>query len=269
MALSVTLLPLLQAFVLESHKSRSVLQVSALFFLHSSIMPKRHADSDLSSPPRQSRDWKQVIISQSEYILSNGFVTSVSCESCALSGEDCTMDRTRHYLKCASCTRHRRMCRREFHTGNEWSLLKRAEEKVSSDMEKNENELDLLEPELSSLQDHLAQLHQQVLEKQQAFQVAMAHQRRLRQQEAFLKQKGFRMSEHDTELLRILDEKSSEQPDPPVEEVQQLAATSDNPSDFNQILEELSVVPPSFWESADLSVGGIPSPSGGIHPSAQ
>ena len=68
------------------------------------------------------------------------------------------------------------MCCCEFHTGNEWLLLKCAEEKVSSDMEKNENELDLLEPELSSLQDHLAQLHQQVLEKQQAFQAAMACQ---------------------------------------------------------------------------------------------
>ena len=77
------------------------------------------------------------------------------------------------------------------------------------------------------------------------------------------------MSEHDMELLQILDEKSSEQPDPPVEEVQQLAATSNNPSDFNQILEELLAVPSSFWESANLSVGGIPSPSGGIHSSAQ
>ena len=69
--------------------------------------------------------------------------------------------------------------------------------------------------------------------------------------------------------MQILDKKSSEQPDLLVEEVQQLAATSDNPSDFNQILEELSAVPLSFWESANLSVGGIPSPSGGIHPSAQ
>ena len=77
------------------------------------------------------------------------------------------------------------------------------------------------------------------------------------------------MSEHDTELLRILDEKSSEQPDLPVKEVQQLAVTSDNPSDFNQILEELSAVPSSFWESTNLSVGGIPSASDGICPSVQ
>ena len=139
-------------------------------------MLKHRADSDLSGPPKQSCDWKQVIISQSEYILSHSFITSVSCESCASSGEDCMMDRTHHYSKCASCTRHHCTCCCEFHTRNKWSLLKRAEEKVSSDMEKNENELDLLEPELSSLQDRLAQLHQQVLEKQQAFQAAMAHQ---------------------------------------------------------------------------------------------
>ena len=58
-----------------------------------------------------------------------------------------------------------------------------------------------------------------MLEKQQAFQAAMACQCCLCQQEAFLKQKGFCMSEHDTELLQILDEKSSEQPDLLVEEV--------------------------------------------------
>ena len=173
---------------------------------HPPIMLKCCADSDLSSPPKQSHDWKQVIISQSEYILSHSFVTSVLCESCASSGEDCMMDRTCHYLKCASCTCHHCTCCCEFHTGNKWLLLKCAEEKVSSDMEKNENELDLLKPELSSLQDCLAQLHQQVLEKQQAFQAAMACQHCLHQQEAFLKQKGFHMSEHNTELLQILDE---------------------------------------------------------------
>ena len=90
-ALSITLLPLLQAFVLESHKA-GVSPGKCPVFLHPSIMPKCCADSDLSSSPKQSCDWKQVITSQSEYILSNGFVTSVSCESCALLGEDYMMD---------------------------------------------------------------------------------------------------------------------------------------------------------------------------------
>ena len=53
------------------------------------------------------------------------------------------------------------------------------------------------------------------------------------------------MSDHDTELLQILDEKSLEQSDLLVEEVQQLAATSENP-DFSQMLEELNHVSPSF-----------------------
>ena len=62
------------------------------------------------------------------------------------------------------------------------------------------------------------------------------------------------MSDHDTELLQILDEKSLEQSDLLVEEVQQLAATSENP-DFSQMLEELNHVSPSFWN--DPSVAGI------------
>lgn len=69
------------------------------------------------------------------------------------------------------------------------------------------------------------------------------------------------MSEHDAELLQILDEKSSEQPNPLVVEVQQLAATSSNP-DFNQMLEEIAQMSPSFWENADLSVGETLEPVG-------
>ena len=53
------------------------------------------------------------------------------------------------------------------------------------------------------------------------------------------------MSDHDTELLQILDDKSLEQSDLLVEEVQQLAATSENP-DFSWMLEELNHVSPSF-----------------------
>ena len=69
------------------------------------------------------------------------------------------IDQTYYYLKCTSYTHHYCTCHHEFHTRNEWSLLKHAEEKVSLNIEKNENELDLLEPELNSLQDHLTQLH--------------------------------------------------------------------------------------------------------------
>jgi hypothetical protein len=46
------------------------------------------------------------------------------------------------------------------------------------------------------------------------------------------------MSEHDAELLQILDEKkSSEQPDPTAE-IEQLAVTSKNPN-FNQMMTEI------------------------------
>ena len=171
-------------------------------------------------------------------------------------------------MKCAICTRQGRTCHRDFHTSKEWDLLKHAEDKISLDLEKNENELDLLEPELSSLQDHLAQLHQQLLDKQRAFQSAMACQHHLWKQQAFLKQRGFCMLEHDVDLLWILDEKSLKQSNPLVIEVQQLAVTSNNPN-FNEMLEELAQVLSSFWKNANLFTGDIPSPSGGIPSGSQ
>ena len=100
---------------------------------------------------------------------------------------DCIMDLTCLYSKCAICTHQGHTCCHDFHTSKEWDLLKHAEDKISSDLEKNENKLDLREPELSSLQDHLAQLHQQLLDKQQAFQSAMTHQQHLWKQQSFLK----------------------------------------------------------------------------------
>lgn len=70
------------------------------------------------------------------------------------------------------------------------------------------------------------------------------------------------MSNHDTELLQILDEKSSKQSDLPVVEVQQLAATSENP-EFNQMVVELDQMPLSFWDDLDLSsAGNLALPNG-------
>ena len=102
-------------------------------------MPKRKADDSPGSVSKAPRDQKAVRIEQSEYILNNGFITSVSCEYCLSLGVDCTMDRSRRYSKCSMCTRQGRLCKREFHTGSEWDLLKRAEEKIAQDVEKNEN----------------------------------------------------------------------------------------------------------------------------------
>ena len=141
-------------------------------------------------------------------------------------------------------------------------MLKNAEVKVVNDLSAVDDELELLNPEFERLQACLAEVQNKIKSTLMCY----SH---LRKQQKFLKECGFKMSEHDSELLRILDEKSSEQPNLPVEEVQQLAVTSDNPSDFNQILEELSAVPSSFWENADFSVGGIPSASGGICLSVQ
>lgn len=211
-------------------------------------MPKRRADSDPENPSKHSRDWRVVRSEQADFVIENGFSPSVACEYCQREGLECIMDRSRRYSKCAACTRQGRTCRREFHTGKEWDMLKQAEAKVASDLSAADDELELLNPELESLQSRLAEVQSKI-------KTTLARHSRLRKQQKFLKERGFKMSDHDTELLRILDEKSSEQRDPPVEEVQQLAATSENP-DFSRMLEEeLDHVSPSFWN--DPSVAGI------------
>jgi hypothetical protein len=233
-------------------------------------MPKRKADFVSDPSPRLPSDSTDAHRRQAEYIENNSFTSSISCEHCSAAGLDCLMDRSRRYSKCASCTRAGRVCKRDFHTGKEWDLLKRAEDKLSSDIEKNEDELDLLEPELNSLQSRLAELHQQVLNKQKQYQEAMIRQRRLRKQMAFLKQRGFKMSEHDAELLQILDEKqtSPEQTAPSALDLEQLAATAENPN-FDQMLAELADLPASYWDGPAFSAGvagdgsgGLPSPGG-------
>jgi hypothetical protein len=232
-------------------------------------MPKRKADSFLEGTPKLPAGRDQVAgrVRQAEYIVANSFIASVPCDCCRESGEECVMDRSRRYSKCASCTRAGRVCKRDFHTGREWDLLRRAEDKLSSDIERNEDELDLLEPELNDLQSRLAELHQQLLNKQKQYQEAMSRQRRLRKQMAFLKQKGFKMSENDAELLRILDEKttSPEQTTSSAVDIQQLASTAENPK-FDQMFQEIAQFPSSFWDGLNVSgLGGdSPSPVGGI-----
>ncbi|KAJ5882662.1 uncharacterized protein N7529_001334 [Penicillium soppii] len=122
-------------------------------------MPKRKADSVLEGVPKLPRDSSIAHHTQADYIEVNSFVTATPCDHCLDSGVPCMIDRSRRYSKCASCTRASRVCKREFYTGREWDLLRRAEDKLSSDIEKNEDELDLLEPELSALQSRLTELY--------------------------------------------------------------------------------------------------------------
>jgi chromosome segregation ATPase len=109
------------------------------------------------------------------------------------------MDRTDKYSKCASCTRAGRVCKREFHTNNEWDLLKSAEQRIAEGLSEADDELELLEPELKQVQDRLAEIQQKINK-------TLARHARLRKQQKFLKERGFKMSKHDTELLKILDE---------------------------------------------------------------
>jgi hypothetical protein len=230
-------------------------------------MPKRKADSVSELTPKLPSNSSEAHHRQADYIEDNSFTTAISCDHCKTAGVACLMDRSRQYSKCAACTRAGRSCKRDFHTGREWDLLRRAEDKLSSDLETNENELDLLEPELSELQAHLAELHQKVLNKQKQYQEAISRQRRLRKQMAFLKQKGFKMSEHDAELLQILDEKqtSPEQASPSALDFEQLAATADHPN-FDQMLAEIADFPVSFWDDPGFAVSSLSAVQGSSSP---
>ena len=221
-------------------------------------MPKHCADSDLENLPKQSHDWHIVHSEQADFVLEHGFIPSVTCEYCLREGLECVMDHSRHFSKCALCTCQVRTCCREFHTGKEWDLLHQAKTKIADDLSAADDELELLNPKFKQLQSQMNEIQQKI-------KVTLVCHSCLHKQQKFLKEHGFKMSDHDTELLWILDEKSSEQSDPPVEEVQQLAATSENP-DFNQMLEELNHIALSFWDNPSIEgilalPGGSPSSS--------
>jgi hypothetical protein len=85
----------------------------------SPIMPKRRADTSSDIPQKPPRNYPAVHTKQEEYIRRNGFVSSFSCEHCLLTGQECVMDQTHRYTKCATCTRQGRLCKKEFHTAKE------------------------------------------------------------------------------------------------------------------------------------------------------
>ena len=82
-------------------------------------MPKRKADSSLKGVPKLSCDSSIAYHTQADYIEVNSFVTATPCDYCLSAGIDYMMDRSRCYLKCASCTRAGRSCKREFYTSRE------------------------------------------------------------------------------------------------------------------------------------------------------
>jgi septal ring factor EnvC (AmiA/AmiB activator) len=212
-------------------------------------MPKRRADTipEGAPAPKLPCEHDQVAgrIHQAKRIINNGFVPSFPCDFYALYSEVCVMDRTRKYSKCASCTRQGRTCKKDFHTAKEWDILKSAEKKIASKLSTTDDKLELLYPELRQLQEHLEKIQKELMEKQQKVAESLARHSRLQKQQKFLKERGFKILEHDAELLRILDEKkSSEQPNPAAE-IKQLAVTSENPN-FNQMMTEIDQMPPSF-----------------------
>ena len=121
-------------------------------------MPKCRADNELVNPSKLSCDWRAVRSEQADFMIAHSFVPSVPCEYCRFENQECIMDRSCHYLKCASCTRQGCTCCHEFHMGKEWNMLKNAEAKVASDLSAADDELELLNPEFEQLQACLAEV---------------------------------------------------------------------------------------------------------------
>lgn len=95
---------------------------------------------------------------------------------------------------------------------------------------------------------------------------AMAKVLRLQKQQQFLRDRGEKMLDHDSNVLERLDEENPLSTEELQElerladeqEAAQLAAVSNDPS-LTQMMNS-----PSFWENFDSTVaGGIPSPTGG------
>ena len=91
-------------------------------------------------------------------------------------------------------------------------------------------------------------------------------------QQQFLKDRGEKMLDHDSNVLERLDEENPLSTEELQElerladeqEAAQLAAVSNDPS-LTQMMNS-----PSFWENFDSAVaGGIPSPTGGNPSSSQ
>jgi Spy/CpxP family protein refolding chaperone len=175
---------------------------------------------------------------QADRIVRNGVQVEFPCTWCDSHGLPCFMDSKNR--NCAACTRRGRKCEKRFHSDSEWDKLQRDEEKIAREIEETEEQIEQL----------------------------FAKMKRLRKHRKFLKDRGGRMLDHDSNVLDLLDGE-----DPPSAEdlrelerladehdAAQLAAVSDDPS-----LTQL-VGSPSFWANFDLSAGGT-VPQAGDSPS--
>jgi chromosome segregation ATPase len=109
---------------------------------------------------------------------------------------------------CASCTRRGRKCEKRFHSAVEWAKLEKEENQIKSDLERAEIQLE------------------KAMEAQQKL---FAKIRRLRKQQQFLKERGSKMLDHDTNVMDVLDEEDPEGIPPSTPpEGRELNATLDN-----------------------------------------
>lgn len=191
-------------------------------------------------------------------IESEGFRAAIPCDRCVRLHKTCL--KIKGSDRCSECIRGSGVkCEmsKSTYSDAEWKRLVKLQQQIAEERRNALAKVMRLEHQESLLRsragDFIARDYKEIAELEDL-------ERREREESERLEKE--RKALEEQEELQKQKERASE-------EAKQLAATSDDPADFNRMLEELSAAPSSFWENVDLSAGGIPSPSGGIHPSAQ
>jgi hypothetical protein len=159
-------------------------------------------------------------VRQSEKIRKYGFPVDFPCEYCVSKNQSCIMDSKSR--NCASCTRRGRKCEKRFHSANEWNRLQEEEDRISRELREAESSV-MSSNEAQALL--LRQLSEIALQQSEA----LAKVQRLRKQQKFLKERGSKMLDHDTNVMDVLDEEDPEGIPPSTPpEGRELNATLDN-----------------------------------------
>lgn len=166
-------------------------------------MPKHHADNNPENPSKDSRDSHVIRSEQAEFIsitvsLLRSLTSIVNVKVWSASWIDLIVIQNVPPVLVKGT-----LVIVNFIPVKECDMLKQAKAKVASNLLAADDELELLNFEFELLQSRLAEVQSKI-------KTTLARHSRLRKQQKFLKERGFKMSDHDTELLWILDEKSLE-----------------------------------------------------------
>lgn len=181
------------------------------------------------------RDRYKERLRQADLIERHGFPVDPPCCLCERKNQSCIMDSKSR--NCAACTRRGRKCEKRFHSDKEWKELEKAQKSIED----------------------------QIRKTREVIASSFAKLNRLERHREFLRERGFKMLDHDTLVMDQLDEEdpSGVPPDSPVADDQNLAALSEVPNLTESQMNELlhwSLNPSEF-----VAVGGTSeSPHGNL-----